>query len=79
MSKYIPNKILEDLPDKISNKILSKISKKYYDQCSLADLNHDHPRPVFAAGSQLLCQKLYQIACQKIYQIECQIGCLKKY
>ena len=44
-------------------------------ECSLPDLNHDHQRPVFAAGPQLLCQKLCQIECQKICQIECQKIC----
>ena len=36
-------------------------------QCSLPDLNHDHPRPVFPAGPHEICQ----IECQKICQMEC--------
>ena len=58
-------------------------------QCSLPDLNHDHPRPVFPAGPQprvsmpsvpcrTSCRKIKcQIECQKICQIECQIECQK--
>ena len=57
-------------------------------QCSLPDLNHDHPRPVFPAGPQprvstpsvpcrTSCRKICQIECQKICQKICQIICQK--
>ena len=58
-------------------------------QCSLSDLNHDHPRPVFPAGPQprpstpsvpcrTSCRKIKcQIECQKICQVECQKICQK--
>ena len=58
-------------------------------QCSLPDLNHDHPRPVFPAGPQpgvstpsvpcrTSCRKIKcQIECQKICQVECQKICQK--
>ena len=57
-------------------------------QCSLPDLNHDHPRPVFPAGPQprvstpsvpcrTSCRKICQIECQTICQKICQIECQK--
>ena len=75
MSGKMPDGISEDIaPDNCCRTSTTTI----HTQCSLQDLNHDHACPVFAAGPQLLCQKLCQIECQKTCQTECQIGCEKE-